>query len=144
MRLPSLLRRLGFSCCLLAFPGVIMAREIRLKKGEVYHDQDLTVICEGRQAGAGAAGQALAVRECQYWDDFDKKCLFEKITYTHGNLECVEECQHWDSFNNRCDYQSKCTFYPRQSAFILRTCAEFDDYSRKCLKVREEKIGAGN
>jgi hypothetical protein len=132
---------------LVFLPATIGAREIRLKKGEVYRDQDLTVSCEGGQAKvssrAGTSGQAIAVRECQQWDDFDKKCLFEKITYSYGDLECVEECQHWDSFSNTCDYQSKCTFYPRQRAFVLRTCAEFDDYSRKCLKSREEKIGVG-
>ena len=132
---------------LVVLPVTVGAREIRLKKGEVYRDQDLTVICEGGQAGVsgqvGTSGQAIAVRECQQWDDFDKKCLFEKITYSFGELECVEECQHWDSFSNTCDYQSKCTFYPRQKAFVLRTCDEFDDYSRKCLKFREEKIGAG-
>lgn len=141
MTLPSLLRSVGFFLCILAFPAAISAREIRLKRGEVYRDRDLTVICEGRQAGG--AGQTMAVRECQYWDDFEKKCLFEKIIHTYNDLECVEECQHWDSFNNTCDYQSKCTFYPRQEAFVLRTCAEFDDYSHKCLKVREEKIGGG-
>ena len=85
--------------------------------------------------------QTLALRECQYWDDFDKKCLFEKTIHTYNDLECVEECQHWDSFSNTCDYQSKCVFSSRQEAFVLSTCAEFDDYSRKCLKVREEKIG---
>lgn len=117
------------------------AREVRLKKGEVYRDRDLAVICEGGQARS--SGQTLAIRECQYWDDFAKKCLFEKIIHSYGNLECVEECQHWDSFSNTCDYQSKCNFYPRQNAFVLKTCAEFDDFSRKCLKVREEKIGTG-
>lgn len=130
---------------LVSLPGPAGAREVRLKKGEVYRDRDLAVICEGGQVQAqtGALGQTMAVRECQYWDDFDKKCLFEKTTYSYGDLECVEECQHWDSFHNTCDYQSKCTFYPRQRAFVQKTCAEFDDYSRKCLKAREEKIGAG-
>ena len=141
MNFPSLLRFVGLFFCVLAFPGAAGAREIHLKKGEVYHDRDLTVTCEERQAGGSI--QALAVRECQYWDDFDKKCLFERITHSYNNVECVEECQHWDSFSNTCNYQTKCTFYPRQEAFVLRTCAEFDDYSRKCLKFREEKIGAG-
>ena len=126
---------------LVALPGVTDAKEVRLKKGEVYRDRDLAVVCEGGQSGS--MSQTLSLRECQYWDDFDKKCLFEKIIYTYNDLECVEECQHWDSFNNTCDYQSKCTFYPRQEAFVLKTCAQFDDYSHKCLKVREEKIGAG-
>ena len=141
MNFSSLLRFVGVFFCLLAFPGAVGAREIRLKKGEIYRDRDLAVICEGKTAGA--SGQTLAVRECQYWDDFDKKCLFEKTTHTFNNVDCVEECQHWDSFSNTCDYQSTCTFHPRQNVFVLKTCAEFDEYSRKCLRFREEKIGAG-
>lgn len=132
---------LPLSVFLLALPGAIGAKEVHLQRGEIYRDRDLAVICEGGQAGP--LGQALAVRECQYWDDFDKKCLFEKTIYTYNNLECTEECQHWDSFNKTCDYQSKCAFYPRQEAFVLSTCAEFDDYSHKCLKIKQEKIDAG-
>ncbi len=128
---------------LVSLPGTTGAREIRLNKGEVYRDRDLTVICEGGQARTSGLGQPIALRECQYWDDFTKKCLFEKTTYSYGDLECVEECQYWDSFSNTCDYKSKCTFYSQQEAFVLKTCTEFDDNSRKCLKVREEKIGAG-
>lgn len=132
--------------CLLCFvfPGGAGAREIWLKKGETYRDRDrdrdLAVTCEGRPPVDSL--QPLAVRECQYWDDFTKKCLFEKTTYSHNNLECVEECQHWDAFNSTCDYQSKCTFYPDQEAFVLSTCAEFDDFSHKCLRLKEEKISA--
>ncbi len=118
------------------------AKEIRLKKGEVYREGDLAVVCEGG-SGRVAGGQALAVRECQYWDEFVKTCLFEKTVYSHDGLECVEECQHWDSFNKRCDYQSRCVFHPGQQAFVHSTCAEFDDYSRKCLRVREERIDRG-
>ena len=128
---------------LVSLPGTTGAREVRLKKGEVYRDRDLTVTCEGGQAGISDLGQPIALRECQYWDDFTQKCLFEKTTYSYGDLECVEECQYWDSFSNTCDYKSKCTFYPRQEAFVLKTCTEFDDNSRKCLRVREEKIGLG-
>jgi hypothetical protein len=138
MPLRPLLLLLAF---LVAFPTTLLAREVHLKKGEVFRDRDLTVICEGR--GAASLSQPLAVRECQYWDDFSKKCLFEKTTYSYNDLECTEECQHWDGFNNTCDYQSKCTFYPQQEAFVLRTCAEFDDYSRKCVKFKEAKIGPG-
>lgn len=128
---------------LVSLPNTIGAREIRLKKGEVFRDRDLTVICEGKQTGASGLGQPIAVRECQYWDDFAQKCLFEKTIYSYGELECVEECQYWDSFSNTCDYKSKCTFYPQQEAFVLKTCTEFDDNSRKCLRAREEKIGLG-
>ncbi|MCX5876426.1 MAG: hypothetical protein NT087_09100 [Deltaproteobacteria bacterium] len=126
---------------LVFLPGTTEAREIRLNQGEVYRDRDLAVICEGGQAGV--SGQPIALHECQYWDDFAQKCLFEKTTYSYGDLECVEECQYWDSFSNTCDYKSKCTFYSQQEAFVLKTCTEFDDNSRKCLKTREEKIGAG-
>lgn len=127
---------------LVSLPGTTVAREVRLKKGEVYRDRDLTVICERGQQTSGL-GQPIALRECQYWDDFAQKCLFEKTIHTYGDLECVEECQYWDSFSNTCDYKSKCTFYPSQEAFVLKTCTEFDDNSRKCLRTREEKIGAG-
>jgi len=126
---------------LVSLPETSGAREVRLRKGEVFRDRDLTVICEGVQNGT--SGQTIAVRECQYWDDFSKKCLFEKTIHSYGEVECVEECQYWDSFSNTCDYTSKCTFYPQQEAFVLKTCTEFDDHNRKCLKTREEKIRAG-
>lgn len=128
---------------LVSLPDPIGAREVRLKKGEVLRDRDLTVICEGGRGGVAGYGQPIALRECQHWDDFAQKCLFEKIIHSYGDLECIEECQFWDSFSNTCDYRSKCTFYPQQQAFVLKTCTEFDDHSRKCLKTREEKIGAG-
>lgn len=128
---------------LVVLPGTIGAREIRLKIGEVYRDRNLSVICEGSQSGASGLGQPIAVRECQHWDDFAKKCLFERTTYSYGDLECVEECQYWDSFSNICDYKTKCTFYSQQEAFVLKTCTEFDENSRKCLRTREEKIGSG-
>ncbi|MBU4176633.1 MAG: hypothetical protein ACYC0O_09500 [Desulfurivibrionaceae bacterium] len=128
---------------LVFLPGAIEAREIRLNKGEVFRDRDLTVICEGSPGAVSGLVQPIAVRECQYWDDFAKKCLFEKTTYSYGEVECVEECQYWDSFSNTCDYTSTCIFYPQQEAFVLKTCTEFDDHNRKCLKTREEKIRAG-
>ena len=126
---------------LVSLPGATVAREVRLKKGEVYRDRDLAVTCEGGMTRS--SGQPIALHECQYWDDFAQKCLFEKTIFSYGDLECVEECQYWDSFSNTCDYKSKCTFYSQQEAFVLKTCTEFDDNSRKCLKTREEKIGAG-
>ena len=128
---------------LVFLPGAAEAREIRLNKGEVFRDRDLTVICEGAPGTVSDLVQPIAVRECQYWDDFSKKCLFEKTIHSYGEVECVEECQYWDSFSNTCDYTSKCTFYPQQEAFVLKTCTEFDDHNRKCLKTREEKSRAG-
>jgi len=116
------------------------AREVRLQAGETYRQDDLSVTCEA--AGAVQTMAPLSLRECQYWDDFNKKCFFEKNILTYRNLECVEECQHWDSFRKTCDYQSKCTFYPAQESFVSTTCDEFDDFKHKCLRTRETKIGS--
>jgi hypothetical protein len=130
---------------LLILAGLLMsaatagAREVLLQAGETYRDGNLTIICE--TAGAGQTMAPLSLRECQYWDDFNEKCLFEKSILTYGSLECVEECQHWDDFNKRCDYQTKCTFYPTHESFVRSTCGKFDDFTRKCLRTRETKIG---
>lgn len=115
------------------------AREVRLQAGESFQENDLTVTCQA--AGAGEAMAPLSVRECQYWDDFKQKCLFEKNILTYRNLQCVEECQHWDSFRNTCYYQTRCTFHPSHEAFVRNVCDEFDDFKNKCLRTREMKIG---
>lgn len=122
----------------LAIPVITGAKEVRLQRGEVYRDHDLTVMCEAPTQEIFR--QAMEVRECQYWDDYAKKCLFEKTIFTYGALKCVEACQQWDSFKGSCDYQNTCTFYPGQEAFVMSTCDDFEEYSRKCLKVREETI----
>lgn len=116
------------------------AREVRLQAGETYRDDDLIVTCQAT-AAAGQAMAPLSLAECQYWDDFNKKCLFEKNILTYRNLECVEECQHWDSFRNTCYYQTRCTFYPDHETFVRTVCDEFDDFKHKCLRTRETKIG---
>ena len=125
--------------CLLGFPATGLAKEVHLQKGEVYQEGELTIICQGEPSGSFR--QPLVRQECQHWDDYAKKCLFEKTIYTYNNLECSEECQKWDSYTMTCNYQNKCTFYPDQETFLKSTCSEFDNYSRKCLKVGEEKIG---
>ncbi|MBU4261318.1 MAG: hypothetical protein KKC76_05490 [Proteobacteria bacterium] len=131
---------------LLVFSGLLVtaatagAREVRLQAGEIYQTDDLTITCQA--ADAGQAMAPLSVKECQYWDDFNNKCLFEKNILTYRSLECVEDCQHWDSFRNTCDYQSKCAFYPAHESFVRTTCDEFDDFKRKCLRTRETKIGS--
>jgi len=114
------------------------ARNVQLKPRETYRGPDLTVTCQGQ---GGSAPTVLSLKECQYWDEFEKKCLFEKTVFSYFDLGCTEECQHWDAFHKTCDYQSRCTFYPAQEAFVRQTCANFDQYSHKCLKIREEKIG---
>jgi hypothetical protein len=135
MKLPMLLILSG----LLVAAATAGAREVRLQAGETYRQDDLTVTCEA--ADAGQAMAPLSLRDCQYWDDFNKKCLFEKNILTYRNLECVEECQHWDSFRKTCDYQSRCTFSPAHESFVRTTCDEFDDFKHKCRRTRETKIG---
>lgn len=137
MKLHTLLFMLAGLLVVAATAG---AREVRLQVGETYREDNLTIICEA--AGAGQAMVPLSLRECQHWDDFNKKCLFEKNTLTYRNLECVEECQHWDSFRKTCDYQTRCTFFPDHETFVRTTCDEFDDFKHKCLRTRETKIGS--
>jgi hypothetical protein len=117
--------------------GNIGAKEISLDTGDTYQQGDLTVTC----------GQPLtddiplALNDCQHWDDFNKKCLFEKTTYTYNNLECVEECQHWDKFSSTCYYRKTCSFFPPQKLFVQTTCDKFDDFNNTCLKKSDIKIG---
>lgn len=115
------------------------AREVRLQAGETYSDEDLLVICEGGSAAAPL--DVLTLKECQHWDSFTKKCLYEKKIHSYRGLECTEECQHWDTFSQQCYYRTECEFHPDHKAFIRRTCAEFDDYSKQCLRVTETRIG---
>ncbi len=128
---------------LMAFIGVVTllagnvgAKEVSLATGETYRQGDLTVTC-----GQAITGdKPLVLKNCQHWDDFNEKCLFEKKTYVHKNLECVEECQHWGKFNSTCHYQTKCSFYPAQKSFVRTTCDKFDDFNSTCLKTNDIKI----
>lgn len=117
--------------------GHVGAKEISLDTGETYRQGNLTVTC-GQPLTDGIA---LAINDCQYWDNFNKKCLFEITTYTYKNLECVEECQHWEKFNNTCHYKTKCSFYPTQKSFVRTTCDKFDDFKNTCVKTSDIKIG---
>ena len=112
------------------------AKEINLDAGETYRQGDLTVTC-----GQSSADSPLALNDCQYWDDFTKKCLFEKTTYVYKTIECIEECQHWQTFNSTCHYRTTCTFYPPQKSFVKTTCERFDDFKKTCLQTKDTKIG---
>jgi hypothetical protein len=111
------------------------AKELKLVPGEAYRKGDLTVTC-----GQASTDKPLALNDCQYWDDFNNKCLFEKTSYVYKNLECVEECQHWDKFKSTCYYQSKCRFYPSDQTFVQTTCEKFDDFNNTCLKMKDKKV----
>lgn len=119
------------------FVGDMGAKEISLDVGETYRQGELTVTC----------GQPLtddiplALNNCQYWDNFNKKCLFERTTYKYKNIDCVEECQSWEEFNNTCHYKTKCSFHPAQKSFVQTTCDKFDDFNNICVKTNDIKIG---
>ena len=114
----------------------LRADTVVLEPGESFQAGDHNVTCVLQRRA-----QPLALSECQYWDDFDKKCLQERKVLSVGKLNCVEECQHWDEFNKVCEYATTCTFYPAQGGFIRTTCAEFDTYAHRCLRVHQEKLG---
>lgn len=125
------------SVFLLMLTTDIKAKEVQLRTGESFREGDLTVTCQG----AGPDTGPIQLKECQYWDDFEKICLFEKTIFVYRNLQCVEECRHWDSFNNVCHYQTRCVFHPEQESFVRTDCAEFDKFDNKCLKTSEEIVG---
>ena len=127
---------LCFFIGLLCLTGNAGAKVVNLDKGETYRQDDLTVTC-----GSSSAELPLTLNACQYWDDFNNRCLFEKTTFSYKNLECVEECQHWDSFNSTCHYRTKCTFSPPNNSFVRTSCEKFDDLNKVCVQTREMKIG---
>ncbi|MFB0912005.1 MAG: hypothetical protein QMA97_02310 [Glaciecola sp.] len=116
--------------------GNVGAKEISLEMRETYRQGNLTVTC-GQPL---TVDKPLALNNCQHWDDFNNKCMFEKTTYTYKNIECVEECQHWDKFSSTCYYQTNCSFFPPQKLFVQTTCDKFDDFNNTCLKKSDMKI----
>lgn len=117
-----------------AFAG----HSVILAPGQTYRAGGDTVICTD-----GGTVKPLAVTECQYWDDFNKKCLYKSTRYVLSGMECVEECQHWDRFFKRCDYAVSCTYHPAQGVFLKKSCADFDTFHKKCLRERQQIIGRG-
>lgn len=120
-------------CCMIDYG---MAAELQIRPGESVRVGDATVMCEDRSVGPAP----VIVSECQYWDKYDKRCLFDKRTISTGDLECIEECQHWDSYEKNCEYATKCTNYPDQYLFVRTTCELFDPYEHACRKIKETRI----
>ena len=113
------------------------AKRIVLQPGESYISGDTTVVC---QPGAGTKNAPLTRTECQYWDDFDKRCLYQRKSIIHGHAECVEECQHWDEFNKECRFATACVFHAGQRRFVRTVCEEFDTFSATCVRTRQEVL----
>ena len=113
------------------------AGEMRIRPGETVRLGDVTVMCEDRSSGS----TPVALSECQYWDKYDKRCLYEKKTLSADGFECVEDCQHWDSYEKTCEYATKCLHYPDQHLFVRTLCELFDPYDHTCKKAKELRIG---
>ncbi|MDA8165472.1 MAG: hypothetical protein M0017_10635 [Desulfobacteraceae bacterium] len=120
--------------CAAALPA--WGREVVLGAGESYSADDLTVRCVER-----AEPQVIKLTDCQFWDQFEQKCLYERKTYRYGRLACVEECQHWDSFSNTCFFATTCEFVPGQHAFVRTSCDVFDQTENVCRRTKQQVIG---
>lgn len=111
-------------------------REVKLGVGETYTTGGgLTVRCIERNAP-----RAITLTDCQFWDNFNKVCLYTRKTLRYENLACVEECQHWDSFNKVCLYATTCKFYPDQRAFVRTVCDVFDPTQKVCRQTKQKLI----
>ena len=121
---------------ILASPAALLAKTIVLGVGENYTEGDLNVMCVDQKRDA-----VVELTECQFWDDFNNRCLYERKIFTYNDIQCVEECQHWDSFNKRCDYAVSCSFQPSSGLFLRRTCDEFDSFNHACVRQKEELLG---
>lgn len=122
-------------CCGVFETG--LAGEMRIYPGETVRLGDVTVMCEDKSLG----NTPVALTDCQYWDKYDKRCLYEKRTLSVGGHECVEDCQHWDQYEKNCEYATKCLHYPDQNLFIRTSCELFDPYEHACKKTKEIRIG---
>jgi len=116
-------------------PNILSAKTVVLGVGETYTADDLNVICVEQKSRA-----LVELKECQFWDDFTDRCLYEKKIFTYGELECIEECQHWEKFNQQCHYATQCTFYPSTGIFVKTICEEFDDFNKVCKRTKQNKI----
>ncbi|MFZ5761803.1 MAG: hypothetical protein ACOY8P_02610 [Thermodesulfobacteriota bacterium] len=122
--------------CLLLIAPSARARTIVLEPGQSYGSGETTIVC-----GAGGERDVPLTRtECQYWDDFDKRCLYQRKSIIHGRAECVEECQHWDEFNKECRFATACVFHAGQRRFVRTVCEEFDTFSATCVRTRQEVL----
>ena len=129
------LRTAAILCLLLNAPLAI-AGTVVLQPGESYTSGETTIVC------APSGGNAPLTRtECQFWDAFNNRCLYQRKIITFGSVECVEECQHWDDFAHECRFATTCVFHGRQRRFVRTVCEEFDTFSASCLRTRQELIG---
>jgi hypothetical protein len=125
-----------FAFLLFMLPGALCAaKTVTLAPGENYREGELEVIC-----APPGSDELLRLTECQIWDDFQQKCLFESTVYNAGPLRCEEKCQHWDSFSATCRFQTSCSFLKAQKMFAQTSCEIFDQFTNSCVKTRQDFI----
>ncbi|ANB02935.1 hypothetical protein ECTOBSL9_2462 [Ectothiorhodospira sp. BSL-9] len=110
----------------------VQAQTIILQEGESWERGGVQVWCGPPPSSV----RPIVITECQFWDDFDRTCLFERRIHRVGSQECVEECQHWDDFSSTCDFETRCEFHPDQGVFVHTRCEQFDDFFRTCERER--------
>lgn len=115
------------------------AKTVTLAPGEQYREGDLAVVCTPPEGS-----DIVRLSECQIWDDFQQKCLFERTVYTANALRCEEMCQHWDRFSETCRFQTSCSFLKNEGTFLQTRCESFDRFSNSCIKTSQDIIKAGN
>ena len=113
------------------------AKTVFLEQGENYSNLVDNVVCVQNKR---SSFEPVSISDCQYWDDFNQICLHEKTIMTTGDIECAKECQHWDDFYKKCLYETSCRFDRDNGLFIKTSCFNFDQYSKKCLQIEQEKI----
>ena len=82
--------------------------------------------------------------DCQYFDDFHNRCLFQ-TTCDYAN-QCMRYsfCERWDDFKNQCVSVAVETKCHTPNPFVgspgcTEKCQYFDDFQNKCLyRVRCE------
>jgi hypothetical protein len=108
------------------------AQTVILQEGESWQRGDVRVWCGPPPSSV----RPIVITECQFWDDFDNACLFERRIHRVGGQECVEECQHWDDFSNTCNFETRCDYHADQHVFVHTRCEQFDDFARSCQRER--------
>jgi hypothetical protein len=90
------------------------------------------------------ASSIIEKKECQYWDDFFKKCRYEKTIFEVKGISCERKCQHWDKTFKKCRYETSCKYDKQNRLFIYKECQHWDKLFKKCKYEKEELIKEDN
>ena len=125
---------LVIACLIYVIPAT--AGQIKIIPGQKITVGDTTVTC----TASSAAASPIELRECQHWDKFNQRCLYEKKTLVFNSTRCENSCQIWDDFNGVCLYEATCRFIPEQESFVRSTCSDFDKFNKVCRRTSDQLI----